>query len=966
MFKYYLCVNRKKSYLLIVVLLFCTLVAALLYNLPGILRDQLEARFASAGFKLQSMRVTSLGLNAASISGMQLRSAEDGMLIKLSQVRLEYQPGELLSGYIDSLEIGDMEVHLPDSGSHSVMQQLRQLRALLDEDWRGRAPVRQAAVAHFAVYKGKQANPLLSVQLNFSNRDNLLQGEILLFPQQQHQRFLQLQQRGGGEWLLEATDRDQQPVLSATLQLQKSSPLTIRLHTNLQELRAWGALFQVPFPPHQAQMDVTLSLAPDFDKQEVGFELDGMLEQVNDETLQLQRADLSARGEIQLQQDQRSVQIDAASSMTLYGLKRGPITSEELKVNSTAHFAINESGLQGVFDSGLQMHAQQFKYQDVLLQRIDMNSTQQQTFAWQSGSGWVMGASRVVINHQGVNAGSVKTGAGSLHLNHGEWRFPLTQMTPYEISGQVQQVEFGRTKFAGVELQSIGKVYWQESRPVSALHGDVELRSASISRGDLNIRKARFIASGKVDVTDDGLTGELDAGAQLKSDSMQIKDVSVKPMQMKSTKTQGFSLNSNANNSSDVLWSFGENRFEIEHQGVTSSAMALAASSFELTSDGWGYPLRQNLSGEIKTPGLIVTSDKSPHKFGSTRGRYEIDGKMLRVQASSSYRATASNLSLKMQQSLRQGAGSITFNSKAQSLEKLGRSMKLFTAAWPRKLLVATGTAKLDGSVAWDGGLKRSRVNIKVTNAGGSYDETYFSGLNTDFKLDLYPEFEGRAKKVSVKLIDIGVPISGLSASLQLVWPSKAKKPVMTFTNLKASLFKGRVTGKRIRLDLNRRRHDFTLGLHQIDIAEIVRLHGFEGLNATGKVSGTIPVRLGPKGVSVSKGRIRGDKAGGTISYVADERGEAVKSASLKSEIVLNVLRDFRYDVLDAETDYKSDGQLLLKMQLRGKSPQQYKGRPVHLNLTLDQNILSLLESLRSVNGLNERIDKRVRQTYKQ
>jgi len=131
-------------------------------------------------------------------------------------------------------------------------------------------------------------------------------------------------------------------------------------------------------------------------------------------------------------------------------------------------------------------------------------------------------------------------------------------------------------------------------------------------------------------------------------------------------------------------------------------------------------------------------------------------------------------------------------------------------------------------------------------------------------------------------------------------------------------------------------------------------------------VSGTIPVRLDSKGVSVRKGRIRADKPGGAINYIPDEKGEAVKSASIKSEVLLNLLRDFRYDVLDAETEYKPDGQLLMKMQLKGKSPQQYKERPVHLNLTLDQNILSLLKSLRSVNGVNERIDRKVRQSYKQ
>jgi len=956
-------VNRKKSYLLIAALLFCSLVAAFLFNLPGMLRHQLEARLAASGFELQSMEVASVSLNAASISGMKLRSAENGLLIKLRQIQIGYQPAELLSGYIESLEIGVMDIHLPDSGSHSVMQQLRQLQTLLDEDWRDRAPVRQATVAQLAVFEREQVNPLLSVQLHFSNRDDLLQAKILLFLQQQ-QHYLQVQHRGRGEWLLEATDKDQQPVLSATLQLATDSPLTIKLHSDIKELRAWGALFQIPFPPHQAQMDVTLSLAPDFDKQEASFVLDGKAERINDETLQLQRAELSAQGEIQLQQDQRSVLVDTVSSMTLYGLKRGAISSDKVQLNSTAHLTINDSGLQGVFDSGLQIHANKFNYQDVLLHAVDMKSTQQQQFSWESSSGWIMGGSRVVIDHQGVDTDSLKTGAGSLHLKHGEWRFPLTTMTPFEVSGHLQQAEIGEAIIEGIDLQSAGKVLWRESLPVAAVHADVDLRMRSIIRGDVSFQEACFTTRGEVEITDGGIDGQLDAGLQLQSDAMQIKSVSVQSSQLKSVDPQLFSLRSDSDNS-DTPWSVGENRFEIEHQGATSSAMELAAGSFELKSDSWSYPLRQSLSGEIKTPGLIVTSDESPHEFGGAKGSYEIDGKMLTLQASSSYKATATLLSLKMQQSLQQGSGSITFNSKPQSLEKLSRSMKQITAEWPRDLVVATGTATMHGSAAWDRGLKQSRVDIKVSNAGGRYVEAYFSGLNTDLKLDLYPEFEGRAKKISVKLIDIGVPINDLTASLRLDWPSRGKKPTMTFSNLKASLLKGRVTGKRVRIDLNRRRHDFTLALHHIDIAEIVRLHGFEGLKATGKVSGNIPVRLGPKGVSVRKGRIRADKPGGTINYVPDERGEALKSASVKSEILLNLLRDFRYDVLDAETEYKTDGQLLMKMQLRGKSPQQYKDRPVHLNLTLDQNILSLLKSLRSVNGVNERIDRKVRQSYK-
>ena len=834
--------NKKKLYLLTAVLLICGVVVVLLFNLPGMLRDELETRLAASGFELQSMGVASLGVDSADISEMQLMSAGDGVSIKLRQIQLGYQPRELLTGALQSLDIGNIEISLPESKSPSLMEQLRQVKTLLDDDWRDKLPVKQISVEQVSVFRGAQIAPLISAQLEFSHHDDVLQGKIVLFPQQ-HQRFLRLQHSGRGEWLLEAIGTDQYPVLSAALQPEKESPLTVKLDSEMQELRTWAALFQLPVPQYEAEMDVTLTLVPDLENNTSGFVLDGKVERIDDEKLQLQlqRAELSVRGEIQLQQEQSGVEMDVKSDTTLFGLEHVSIAGEQLKMHSTAHLAINDSGLQGVFDA--------------------------------------------------------------------------------------------------------------------------DLRVKSISRDDISLEEVRFTAGGEVEVTDDGLNGKLDAGAQLQSDAMQIKGVSVKSLQMKSAETQLFSL---LGDKSNVLGSVGENRLEIRHGGAGMNSMELAAGSIELQYGNWSYPLHQSLRGEINMPEVTVKSDGSAFAFGDTKGAFEIDDKLLTIEATTRYKGTATGISLKMQQSLQQGSGKLSFSSKAQSLEQLGRAMKRVTAAWPQDLAVATGTAKVNGIATWDGGLQQSRVDIRISKSGGRYQEAYFSGLNADLKLDLYPKFEGVAKKVSVKLIDIGVPVSDLTAALRIQWPSKGKRAVMTFSNLKASLLKGRVTGKRVRIDLNRRTHDFTLALQHIDIAEIVRMHGFEGLNATGKVSGTIPVRLDSNGVSVRKGRIRADKPGGAINYIPDEKGEAVKSASIKSEVLLNLLRDFRYDVLDAETEYKPDGQLLMKMQLKGKSPQQYKERPVHLNLTLDQNILSLLKSLRSVNGVNERIDRKVRQSYKQ
>ena len=72
-----------------------------------------------------------------------------------------------------------------------------------------------------------------------------------------------------------------------------------------------------------------------------------------------------------------------------------------------------------------------------------------------------------------------------------------------------------------------------------------------------------------------------------------------------------------------------------------------------------------------------------------------------------------------------------------------------------------------------------------------------------------------------------------------------------------------------------------------------------------------------------------------------------------------------QYDELEADVVYKPDGQLRLQLQIKGNSPGLHATRPLHLNLNLDQNILSLVESLRAVNGLNDRIDSAVKKHFK-
>jgi hypothetical protein len=64
--------------------------------------------------------------------------------------------------------------------------------------------------------------------------------------------------------------------------------------------------------------------------------------------------------------------------------------------------------------------------------------------------------------------------------------------------------------------------------------------------------------------------------------------------------------------------------------------------------------------------------------------------------------------------------------------------------------------------------------------------------------------------------------------------------------------------------------------------------------------------------------------------------------------------------------EYQPDGTLKLRLEIKGNNLLVENGRPIHLNLNLEQNVLQLLESLRYVDGLSGTIDEKVQQLFQQ
>ena len=149
---------------------------------------------------------------------------------------------------------------------------------------------------------------------------------------------------------------------------------------------------------------------------------------------------------------------------------------------------------------------------------------------------------------------------------------------------------------------------------------------------------------------------------------------------------------------------------------------------------------------------------------------------------------------------------------------------------------------------------------------------------------------------------------------------------------------------------------DTSVSLHAIDLERIGKLLDDPDLTLTGTLDGTIPVHIEGGTFTVSQGEVH-STAPGVIRYrpAVPPPGESVQIALSRK-----ALSNLEFDTLDATLDYAPDGKLALAARIRGRNPDLDEKRPVHLNLTLETNLRTLLRSLTTGDRISEWLEKRI------
>ncbi|NUA98593.1 hypothetical protein GBZ48_04755, partial [Azospirillum melinis] len=210
-------------------------------------------------------------------------------------------------------------------------------------------------------------------------------------------------------------------------------------------------------------------------------------------------------------------------------------------------------------------------------------------------------------------------------------------------------------------------------------------------------------------------------------------------------------------------------------------------------------------------------------------------------------------------------------------------------------------------------------------------------------------------QKLSIGLLDVGIPLT--DGTLLFGYGRDGRLDVDRAEWRWAG---GTLHADPFELSPDKPKGTVTLHAAGIDAAKLLELIAVDGLEASGKLAGTLPVVLAGDTVTLNGGVL--ESAGpGTLRYDPAQPPSGLKGEEgSPTAMLMGALTDFHYETLRITIDGQAGGELSAGFSLRGANPSFYDGYPVALNLklsgALDRILRQNLDVYRIPDTLRERM----------
>lgn len=296
------------------------------------------------------------------------------------------------------------------------------------------------------------------------------------------------------------------------------------------------------------------------------------------------------------------------------------------------------------------------------------------------------------------------------------------------------------------------------------------------------------------------------------------------------------------------------------------------------------------------------------------------------------------------------GTGLLQLSGGASVQQPLARAL---VSGWDEPFDVTAGTIAVDAGLGWeDGGLRTGRARLDLDGVGAHYQGYTVRGVTGSLGFAAGPDgaWSLAPSPLRIGALDTGVEIRNVATAA--AWSADTVSLQTTTAELLGGI--ARVAPFAYRLAVGEA--DFVVDLEDVDLSRVLALEG-EHVSGTGTLNGTLPVQVRNHAPAVVAGTVHAEPPGGVL-HVSRKLAGGMGQPGL--DFALRALQDFRYDVLSADVAYTGSGDLTLAVHLEGSNPDIEAGRPIHYNVTVNENVPTLLKSLRLQDEVSRGIERRV------
>ena len=209
----------------------------------------------------------------------------------------------------------------------------------------------------------------------------------------------------------------------------------------------------------------------------------------------------------------------------------------------------------------------------------------------------------------------------------------------------------------------------------------------------------------------------------------------------------------------------------------------------------------------------------------------------------------------------------------------------------------------------------------------------------------LLPPETPPGQRLNIARIDAGLPLEDISLVFRVV-ALPDREPALQIDRFAGGLAGGEITIADVTYQPDKTGQLIPVRVTDLDLERFLDSLNIQGLSGEGLVSGALPISTTDGGVAIEDGNLAA-RGTGIIRYRSEAADAALAGQASQVDLVLQALKDFRYELLSIGINAGSDGEAALAIRMEGRNPDVFEGHPLRFNINVSGNVGPLIAALK-------------------